>query len=50
MRTNPVVMAAPPSGDAADFLKAVEDLAVQQFGFRQQVHQFGDYSGALDYR
>jgi len=31
VRAQPVVVIAPPAGDAADLLKAVEDLAVEQF-------------------
>lgn len=30
MRADSVVMIAPPAGDAANLLKAVEDLAIEQ--------------------
>lgn len=40
MRAQSVVMIAPPAGDAADLLKAVEDFAIEQFIAQASVEAF----------
>lgn len=40
MRACPVVVIPPPTGDNPDFLKAVEDLTVEQFVSQARIEAF----------